>query len=115
MQIQNLNISQDNDYMCLMGISRENFNYMVSVCKNSESSKLLEVHIAILLVKLRTGLSMSALSTLFKTNKSRISRAIKKATDVVMKDFVPLHLGTFLLIFNFFRKQCRNLKTFNYQ
>ena len=47
----------------------------------------------ILLVKLRTGLPNSILSTLFSLTKSQIHRSIHSAKNAMMSNYVPHHLG----------------------
>jgi len=45
-------------------------------------------------MKLRTGLSLSVLSTLFALQKKRVSRAIAAARTALLSMFVPNFLGT---------------------
>ena len=57
------------------------------------SVRSIESCLGILLVKLRTGLPNSILSTLFSLTKSQIQRSIHSAKNAMMSDYVPHHLG----------------------
>lgn len=86
----------DNDYYQLTGISRNDFEIMANSIKNSihlTSTRTHRTCLALLLVKLRTGLSHSVLSVLFKISRRVIGKCIHTVTKALMVNFVPLHLG----------------------
>ena len=91
-----VNSLREKDYLSLMGISEDNFSTIVKLCENASTTKRkrsLKIPIALLLTKLRTGMSSSLLSALYKLDKSTISKSMRKARIALIKHFVPLHLG----------------------
>jgi len=79
-----------------MGVSRNDFEIMANCIKKtvrSTSTRSYRTCLAVLLVKLRTGLSHSILSVLFKISRRVIGKCIRTATKTLIVDFVPLHLG----------------------
>lgn len=85
----------DSDYMTLTGISKENFDDVISHCQSIRSTKnrSLRTCIALLLVKLRTGLSNQMLSTLFNIEKSGVRRALRTARKELTETFTPNYVG----------------------
>ncbi|KAK3107904.1 hypothetical protein FSP39_024854 [Pinctada imbricata] len=83
------------DYEILLGIGKEDFNDLVSHVKGIRDTKNRSVRtcIAILLVKLRTGMSNRLLSTIFNMEKTSIRRAIKAAREEMEVNFIPHYLG----------------------
>ena len=84
------------DYYTLMGLTMENFDEIFELVKSSiHSSKYRSNRtcLAVLLVKLRTGLSNGVLSVLFNLKKRLISFAVHSARQALINNFVPLHLG----------------------
>jgi len=59
----------------------------------STKCRSVRVCLALLLIKLRTGLSNAILSTLFGIQKRRVGRAITTARIALMSSFVPQYLG----------------------
>jgi len=96
LDFENRGALDDLDYYRLTGISSANFDKLFS-CISSEirntSARSARTCLAILLVKLRTGLSHSILSTLFIMSRRAIGKAIHSARIALMKCFVPMHLG----------------------
>jgi len=92
----NRGASDDLDYYRLTGTSSANFDQLFS-CISSEirntSARSARTCLAILLVKLRTGLSHSILSTLFIMSKRAIGKAIHSVRIALMKCFVSMYLG----------------------
>ena len=88
----------DNNYYVLTGLTRDQFNNLCSYippCSLRHSDiRTSRMAIAILLVKLRLGLSHRALCTLFGLeDKMQISRILDSACSALTKYFVPKHLG----------------------
>ena len=88
----------DNNYYVLTGLTRDQFNDLCSYippCSLRYSDiRTPRMAIAILLVKLRLGLSHRALCTLFGLeDKMQISRILDSACSALTKYFVPKHLG----------------------
>lgn len=86
---------QDSDYLSLTGISKENFNDLVSYVKSIRATKNRSIRtcIALLLVKLRTGMSNRLLSTLFNIGKSGVRRAVATARKELNEHFTPYNIG----------------------
>lgn len=86
----------DLDYRRLIGISEADFSnlfeYIKSKIRNT-SARSAKTCLAILLMKLRTGMSKSILSTLFGLSRRAVGKAIHSARQALMEDFVPHHLG----------------------
>lgn len=103
MNFQNENGLRDSDYPIMTGLSKENFDKVVEICEQGHSLKTtnrkipLRTTIGILLVKLRVGCSNSVLSSMFQMTTSGVNKAITRARKVLMKHFVPLNLGEFLI------------------
>ena len=87
----------DSDYLRLTGISASNFEDLfehVKMVLRSTVNRSSRTCLGIMLMKLRTGLSHSILSTLFQMPQRYIGRAIDSARKALMEKFVPLHLGS---------------------
>ncbi|XP_062580526.1 uncharacterized protein LOC134242456 [Saccostrea cucullata] len=86
----------DEDYYNLTGVTKAQFDTLCSYLtplrdSNNRSSRTC---LALLLTKLRTGNSLSFLSSMFQIkNKSVISRSIASARNALMEHFVPRYLG----------------------
>ncbi|XP_033213876.1 uncharacterized protein LOC117170935 [Belonocnema kinseyi] len=86
----------DTDYIRLTSITSFNFenlhDYISGSVKNT-ANRSSRTCLAILLMKLRTGLSHSILATLFLITRRSVGRAITSARKALMNKFVPFHLG----------------------
>lgn len=89
------NCLSDEDYYSLTGVTKHQFSQISSRLSSLRNSSVRSVEscLGILLVKLRTGLPNSILSTLFSLTKSQIQRSIHSAKNAMMSDYVPHHLG----------------------
>ncbi|KYN28908.1 hypothetical protein ALC57_01669 [Trachymyrmex cornetzi] len=77
----------DSDYYNLAGLKKDHFNSVANCIKKhikSTSGRSYRTCLALLLTKLRTGLSISVLSTLFALSKRRAGRAIAAARVALM-------------------------------
>lgn len=85
----------DTDYVNLIGISRADFDDVVSHVQSIRATKNRSIRtcIALLLVKLRTGLSNRMLSTLFNIEKCGVRRAITSARRELTETFTPKYVG----------------------
>lgn len=86
----------DEDNFRLTGVVATDFNKLFAKVKNSiHSTKVRSARtsLAICLMKLRTGLSHTILSTLFRIPRRAIGKAIDSARKALVNDFVPHHLG----------------------
>jgi hypothetical protein len=88
----------DNDYKLLTGITRDQFRELVGVLKENKmresGNRSLRNALGIFLVMLRLNVSQRVLAFLFGiTSQSIISETIDAVTEVLIKNFVPLHLG----------------------
>lgn len=85
----------DTDYMRLTGVTKSQFDSIMSHLSTlrSTSTRSSRTALALLLVKLRTGLSLSVISTLFGIRKNSCSKAIHAARTALMTSFVPKYLG----------------------
>lgn len=85
----------DEDYLRLTGITKAQFSEVHDSLSSlrSTSVRSSRTALALLLVKLRTGLSLSVLSTIFGIKKKSCSSAIHSARTALMTSFVPNHLG----------------------
>ncbi|XP_062572783.1 uncharacterized protein LOC134234752 [Saccostrea cucullata] len=85
----------DEDYYYFTGLSKNQFfevlSSLTSLRNTSVRSK--RTCLAILLVKLRTGLSNNLLAVLFSLKKSQIQRSIHAAKNALIQDYVPKNLG----------------------
>ncbi|KYN16531.1 hypothetical protein ALC57_11215, partial [Trachymyrmex cornetzi] len=87
----------NSDYYNLTGLKKDQFNFVANCIKKhikSISGRSYRTCIALLLTKVRTGLSISILSTLFTLSKRRAGRTIAAARIVLMSSFVPNFLRT---------------------
>ena len=88
----------DEEYKTLTSLSKSQFDNLISQLfasniRNS-SNRSIRTAIAILLCKLRLGLSNSLLAILFQLpDKRAVSRALESARNALMSDFVPYNLG----------------------
>ena len=85
----------DEDYYNMTGVSKEQFTDIASRLSSLRNSSVrsVEACLGILLVKLRTGLPNTILSTLFCLTKNQIQRSVHSAKNAMMADYVPNHLG----------------------
>lgn len=88
----------DADYKLLTGISEEAFSELAEILAKSEmrnsGNRSHRNALGIFMVMLRLGLSQRVLRFLFGVrNQSCISDTIDKVAEVLMKEFVPKHLG----------------------
>ena len=88
----------DDEYKTLTSLSKVQFDDLISRIVTSNirntSNRSIRTAVAIMLCKLRLGLSNSILAILFQLpNKRAISRAIESARAALMQNFVPDNLG----------------------
>ena len=88
----------DDEYKCLTSLSKEQFNDLIDQIPSSDirhsSNRSIRTAIAILLCKLRLGLSNHLLGILFQMpNKRIVARSIESARKVLMNSFVPYNVG----------------------
>ncbi|XP_061171659.1 uncharacterized protein LOC133181135 [Saccostrea echinata] len=86
----------DEDYMTLLGLSKENFFDITSFTTSLRNTKMRSIKnaIGILLFKLKSGLSNGILATLCGMRTRRqVAEVVKSARVAMVKDFVPLNLG----------------------
>jgi hypothetical protein len=88
----------DQNYHVLTGLTRDQFNdlcsYLPPFSLRHTDVRTPRMAIAILLVKLRLGLSHQALCTLFGLeNKKQVTRILDSACSALTQYFVPNHLG----------------------
>ena len=72
----------DKDYYGLTGLTKDQFNYVAQYLSGkvrSTKGRSMRECLALLLIKLRTGLSNAILSTLFGMEKRRVGRGIMTA------------------------------------
>ena len=95
LDFDNDNAMTDEDYIRLTGITKFQFHIVHDSLSSlrSTSSRSTRTALALLLVKLRTGLSLAVLSTLFGVKKGTCSKAIHSARVSLMANFVPQYLG----------------------
>lgn len=86
----------DTDYKSLLGITKANFRELCDsvegLIKNTPARSLTTI-VAIFFCKMKTGLSNVILSTLFRTSKSSLRRAISAVRKALLIKFVPENLG----------------------
>lgn len=86
----------DQDYYRLTGLYKNQFSDLLRSVNPSLYSTLnrsARTALAILLVKLRTGMSLSILASLFNMTKRICGKCIHSARQALMTHFVPSHLG----------------------
>ena len=85
----------DVDYIMLTGISKLQFDEVLSHLSSVRSTSVRSSRTALapLLVKIRIGLSLAVISTLFGIGKKSCRKAIHSARAALMTSFVPKHLG----------------------
>ena len=85
----------DEDYMRLTGITKTQFDQVLEYIPSLRSTSIRSSRtaLALLLVKLRTGLSLAILSTIFEIKKRYCGKAIHSARIALMATFVPKYLG----------------------
>ena len=86
----------DTDYKSLLGISKDNFHDICDAVQGfvkNTPARSLTTSVAIFFCKLKTGLSNVILSTLFRTSKSSLRRAISAVRKALLINFVPENLG----------------------
>lgn len=88
---------QNEDYYNLTGVTKDQFDelmtYLVETNLRSSKNRSTRTCVALLLTKLRCGLSNQLLGTLFGMKKWQVRRAVISAKNALMEDFVPKHLG----------------------
>ena len=96
MSFENLEIYSDTDMNNLTGLTREQFQDLHCILKDQLRGtpvRTTATTTGIFLLKLKSGLSNSLLSTLFGISKSSIRRAVQTVRKLMMKHFVPQNLG----------------------
>ena len=95
LKFDNSNAMSDEDYIRLTGISKLQFDEVLSHLSTvrSTSVRSSRTALALLLVKLSTCLSLAVISTLFGIGIKFCSKAIPSARAALMTSFVPKHLG----------------------
>ncbi|XP_062598202.1 uncharacterized protein LOC134259614 [Saccostrea cucullata] len=85
----------DEDYRNLTGLTRSEFDDLMSNIKEIRQSKSRSTRtcVAILLVKLKCALDNKMLATMFNMKKWQVRRAVSSARKALMSDFVPHNLG----------------------
>lgn len=88
----------ENEYQTFTSLSKVQFNDLISQISTSDmrnsSNRSIRTAIAILLCKLRLGLSNRLLAILFQiSGKKIISRVLESARTALMSRFVPYNLG----------------------
>jgi len=88
----------DDEYKTFTSLSKSQFDDLVSQISEysirNSSNRSIRTAIAILLCKLRLGLSNDMLAILFQLpDKRAVSRALESARGALMNDFVPHNLG----------------------
>lgn len=85
----------DSDYLSLTGITAADFKDVCSHAINIRNNKnrTSRTCVALLLVKLRSGMSNRLLSTLFNIGKSSVRRALASARQELSIHFTPKYLG----------------------
>ncbi|XP_061179571.1 uncharacterized protein LOC133188208 [Saccostrea echinata] len=87
----------DTDYIHLTGLTKQQFDNLVTYLPSLRNTSVRSARtcLGLLLTKLRTGVSLKVMSSMFQIpNVQYISKAIHSARAVLMKEFVPQHLGT---------------------
>jgi hypothetical protein len=98
LDFDNLDSLSDDECKAFTSLSKTQFDdliFQISTSKiRNSSNRSIRTAIAILLCKLRLGLSNKILAILFQLPEKRaISRALESARDALMTDFVPYNLG----------------------
>ena len=94
----NREVLSDDEYRIFTSLSKTQFDDLVcqiseSTIRNS-SNRSIRTALAILLCKLRLGLSNSLLAVLFQLpDKRAVSRSLESARNALMSEFVPNNLG----------------------
>lgn len=85
----------DEDYKNLTGLTRSQFDYLMTNIDDIKHSKSRSIRssIAILLVKLKCALDNKMIATLFNMKNWQVRRAVSSARKALMADFVPRNLG----------------------
>ena len=88
-------LMSDDDYISLTGLSKASFADLCSQCSGLRNTtvRTSRTCLAIVLVKLRLGLSNNILSILFGLKQTQIQRCIHAARTSLMQGFVPQNLG----------------------
>ncbi|XP_065923262.1 uncharacterized protein [Magallana gigas] len=90
------NAFSDQQYTTLTGLSKNSFNDLLSYISDSvknTSVRSARNSLGIFLVKMKSGLCNSILSTIFNVSKASIRRAIHTVRRALMENFVPQNLG----------------------
>ncbi|XP_076072514.1 uncharacterized protein LOC143044399 [Mytilus galloprovincialis] len=85
----------DDDFVNLTGLTKQQFDVVATHVTDLRNSEVRSIRtcLAILLVKLCTGLSNTILGTLFSLKSYNIRRAVHSARESLIKNFVPSFLG----------------------
>ena len=85
----------DEEYVYFTGLTKDQFAEVLTALKmlRNTSTRSTRTCLAILFVKLRTGLSNNILTVLFSMKKHQIRRSIHAAKAAMMNEYVPVHLG----------------------
>ena len=87
----------ETNYVHLTGLTKQKFDNLVTYLPSLRNTSVRSARtcLGLLLTKLRTGMSLKVMSSMFqRPNVQYISKAIRSARAVLMKEFVPQHLGT---------------------
>ncbi|CAG2221696.1 unnamed protein product [Mytilus edulis] len=85
----------DDDFVNLTGLTKQQFDVVATHVTNLRNSEVRSIRtcLAILLVKLRTGISNTILGTLFSLKSYNIRRVVHSALESLIKSFVSSFLG----------------------
>ncbi|CAC5381037.1 unnamed protein product [Mytilus coruscus] len=85
----------DDDFVNLTGLTKQQLDVVATHVTDLRNSAVRSIRtcLAILLVKLRTGLSNTILGTLFSLKSYNIRRSVHSARESLIKNFVPSFLG----------------------
>ena len=88
----------DDEYRALTTLSNDQFNDLIShistYATHNSSKRSIRTAIAVLLCKLRMGLSNKLLTALFHLPAAKtVSRALESARTALVNTFVPFNLG----------------------
>lgn len=85
----------DTDYINIIGLNKADLEDICSHIKDLRNTKVRSMRtcIALLLSKLKSGMSNQLLSTVYNIPKKSIRRAIASARKALAKDFTPRYIG----------------------
>jgi hypothetical protein len=98
MRVHMIIFFQHKEYQALTSLSKSQFDDLIGRLSESKirnsSNRSIRTAIAILLCKLRLGLSNHLLAILFElSDKKTVSRILESARSALMAEFVPYNLG----------------------